>query len=193
MKEIAKALVRACFFILASPLLLIYFIVAICIKSDTHFQAWSELISLLPGKFGAYFRYAFFRFTMKTIGVNSYVGFGVLFSHADTELGEGVYLGPGCNIGKCKIGSDCLFGSAVHVLSGTKQHSFKSLDVPVREQGGEFVSISIGEDCWVGNGALIMADVGAKCVIGAGSVVTKPIPDYSIVAGNPAKVIGSRL
>ncbi len=179
--------------ILASPLLLIYFLAGLLFRNSAHFYAWSEFISLLPGKFGAYFRYAFYRFTLQKIGLDTYIGFGVLFSHADTKLGSGVYLGPGCNIGKCTIGSDCLFGSAVHVLSGTKQHSFESLDVPVRDQGGEFTPINIGEDCWVGNGSIIMADVGDKCIIGAGSVVTKPVPDYSIVAGNPARVISSRL
>jgi virginiamycin A acetyltransferase len=52
--------------------------------------------------------------------------------------------------------------------------------------------VTIGEDCWVGNGALIMANIGDKCIVGAASVVTKDIPDYSIVAGNPAKIIRNR-
>ena len=39
---------------------------------------------------------------------------------------------------------------------------------------------------------MIMADVGDHCVIGAGSVVTKPVPDYAIAVGSPAKVIRYR-
>jgi acetyltransferase-like isoleucine patch superfamily enzyme len=53
--------------------------------------------------------------------------------------------------------------------------------------------VTIGEDTWVGNCAIIMANIGKKCIIGAGSVVTKDIEDYSIVVGNPAKVIRKRI
>lgn len=51
--------------------------------------------------------------------------------------------------------------------------------------------ITIGEDCWIGGGAIICPGVtiGNRCIIGAGSVVTKDIPDDSIAVGNPAKVI----
>ena len=59
-------------------------------------------------------------------------------------------------------------------------------------QPGERRLVRIGEGTWVGSAAVVMADVGRHCVIGAGSVVTKPIPDYSIAAGVPAVVIRSR-
>ena len=50
----------------------------------------------------------------------------------------------------------------------------------------------IGQDTWVGNGAIIMASVGRKCVVGAGSVVTHDVEDLSVVAGNPARLIRKR-
>jgi acetyltransferase-like isoleucine patch superfamily enzyme len=77
-------------------------------------------------------------------------------------------------------------------MSGSRQHIFDDLDRPIQEQGGVFKKVTIGEDTWIGNSALIMADVGKKCIIGAGSVVTKDVEDFSIVAGNPAKVIRKR-
>ena len=51
--------------------------------------------------------------------------------------------------------------------------------------------VTIGEDCWIGGGAIICPGVtiGNRCVIGAGSVVTKDIPDDSVAVGNPARVI----
>lgn len=52
--------------------------------------------------------------------------------------------------------------------------------------------VTVGEGSWVGSGAVLLADVGHHCVIGAGSVVTRPIPDYAIAAGVPAKVIRDR-
>ena len=85
-----------------------------------------------------------------------------------------------------------MIASGVHIMSGKNQHSMIDLAVPIQQQGGVFEKIEIGEDCWIGNGALIMAPIGKKCVIGAGSVVTERIPDYSVSVGNPARVIRSR-
>ena len=77
-------------------------------------------------------------------------------------------------------------------MSGKGQHDFSDLDVPIKEQGGTFEKIVIGQNCWVGNGAMIMANIGANCVVGAGSVVIDDIPENAIVAGNPARVIKVR-
>ena len=49
--------------------------------------------------------------------------------------------------------------------------------------------IVIGRNTWIGNKAIILADVGDQCIIGAGSIVTKPISSNSVAVGNPAKVI----
>ncbi|MCP5007919.1 MAG: acyltransferase, partial [Planctomycetes bacterium] len=56
-----------------------------------------------------------------------------------------------------------------------------------------FEKISIGEDTWIGNGSVVMANIGKKCIVGAGSVVTKDVEEYSIVAGNPAKLLKKRI
>jgi len=124
---------------------------------------------------------------------NCLIGFATVFSHRDTEILEGVYIGPQCNIGKSRIEKNCLLGSGVHILSGKGQHNFDDLDTPIQEQGGTFEKIIIGEDTWIGNGAIVLANIGKKCVIGAGAVVIKDIPDYSIVGGNPAKILKTRL
>ena len=52
-------------------------------------------------------------------------------------------------------------------------------------------SVRIGEGCWIGERVCILPGItiGKKCVVGAGSIVTKNIPDYCMVAGSPAKVI----
>jgi tetrahydrodipicolinate N-succinyltransferase len=77
-------------------------------------------------------------------------------------------------------------------MNGSKQHGIERLDIPVREQPGEWPRITIGQDTWIGDRAVIMADVGKHCVIGAGAVVTKRIPDYAIAVGNPAKIVSFR-
>ena len=52
-----------------------------------------------------------------------------------------------------------------------------------------FRDVSIGKDSWIGAAAIVMTDVGDRVTIGAGSVVTKPVPDGVVAAGNPARVL----
>jgi len=123
---------------------------------------------------------------------DSVISFLVIFAQQDTEIASGVYIGPNSNIGSCKIGKNTLLGSGVHIMSGNRQHIYNDPDLYIKDQGGVLEKISIGKDCWIGNGALILANIGDKCVVGAGSVVTNDIPAFSIVAGNPAKLIKTR-
>jgi acetyltransferase-like isoleucine patch superfamily enzyme len=169
-----------------------YFLLVQFANKDDIFSSFSEFLSLLPGQLGNYIRAAFFRFTMTHCDLDTVIGFGTLFSQQDTELMSGCYIGPQCNIGTCLIEVNCLLGSGVHIMSGKGQHNFDDLNTPLRQQGGVFTKVSIGEDTWIGNGALIMANVGKKCVVAAGAVVVTDVPDYAIVAGNPAKVIKMR-
>lgn len=192
MKLFLKSLINFVCILIISPLILINLIANKLSTSDSLFVSSSQLLSLLPGKTGHFIRKNFFRFTMEYCHPDCLIGFSSLFSHRETEIYEGVYIGPQCNIGKSRIEKNCLLGSGVHILSGKGQHNFEDLNTPIQEQGGKFTKVTIGEDTWIGNGSLIMANIGKKCIIGAGSVVTKDIPDFSIVGGNPAKIIRSR-
>jgi len=178
--------------LLISPVLILYWLLSIFHRSDALFSGFSQFLSLLPGKIGTYLRAGFFHFTLTLCSKDAVISFLVLLSQRDTEIESGVYIGPGCNIGSCKIGRNTLLGSSVHIMSGKAQHKFGDLDTPIKDQGGDFEKITIGEDCWIGNGALILANIGNKCIVGSGSVVVNDVPDFSIVAGNPAKVIKAR-
>lgn len=182
------------FFILINLPLLLLYQVLILLPTDKNatFAAFSQFYSLLPGKTGNYIRANFYRFCMAECDPRVVISFASLFSQQNTRICEGVYIGPQCNIGSCSIGKDALLGSGVHILSGKSQHNFTELDKPMREQGGRFEKISIGEDTWIGNNSVVMADIGKKCIIGSGAVVTQAIPDYSIAVGNPAKVVKTR-
>ena len=192
MKNYLKILIFSLSAILISPVTLLFLLLNKIHRSDSLFAGISQLLSLIPGKFGCYFRTGFYSFAVQTISQDAVISFLVLFSQQDTTIETGVYIGPQCNIGKCKISKNTLLGSGVHIMSGKQQHNFEDPKIPIKDQGGEFQSITIGEDCWIGNCSLIMANIGNKCIIGAGSVVINDIPDYSIVAGNPAKVIKTR-
>ena len=175
------------------PIMLFYALLSLIVfNKDSVFEAFSQFFSLIPGFPGNYLRSAFYYLTLQKSNLDIIVSFNALLFQRDTEIHSGVYIGPQCNIGKCRIGENSLLGSAVHVMSGKNQHYFDDLDIPIKNQGGNFEKTLIGKDCWIGNGSLIMANVGDHCIIGAGSVVIDDIPSYAIVAGNPAKIIKSR-
>ncbi len=192
MKSLIKASFHVVFLLLALPLLMLFRLLLVVSDKDQLLAGFSQLLSLIPGKLGSFYRAAFYRLSLTQCDQEIVIGFGTIFSQVDTELLSGCYIGPQSNIGRCRIEKNCLLGSAVHILSGKGQHNADDLDTPIKDQGGTFEKVTIGQDTWIGNGAIVMANIGKKCIVGAGSVVVHDIPDYAIVAGNPAKIIKYR-
>jgi|SRR5690554_1264463 len=189
-----KRTIKTGFLILVFPIYVLYLLFRLAGNTDAVFMSFSQAISLIPGKIGIYIRAAFYRLACTDTSDEISVGFLTIFSHADTTIEKGVYIGPQCNIGKCTIGRNTLIGSGVHVLSGSSQHNFQDADTPIQSQGGSYSKIKIGVDCWLGNGAIIMNNVSDKCIVGAGCVFNaKSSTPGDILAGNPAKVIKNRL
>ncbi len=184
-----KRYVQSMMLIIVLPLYAVYWLLAKCCEQDSLWQTFMQFLSLLPGKVGSYLRVAFARLTMNYCDPDVFLGFGVVFSHCDTDINCGTYIGPQCNIGKCSIGRNTLLGSGVHVLSGKRQHDFSDPTIPIKDQGGVFEKIVIGNNCWVGNHAVIMASVGDNSIVAAGAVVTDTVPEGVIVGGNPAKML----
>lgn len=106
-----------------------------------------------------------------TIGSNSLVGIGNVI------------------IGPVLIGDNIIIAQNV-VISGLN-HVYTDINVPIFKQAVTTKQIVIGDDCWIAANAVITQGItiGKHSVVAAGSVVTKDIPPYSVVAGNPAKII----
>lgn len=105
-------------------------------------------------------------------------------------LGESFYANHNCvilDVGEVHIGDRVLFGPNVQLYGTTHP-----LDPVERASGKEFhAPIVIGDDCWIGGSAVILAGVtiGKNSIIGAGSVVTKDVPEGVVAVGNPCRVL----
>jgi virginiamycin A acetyltransferase len=155
------------------------------------FAFFAQALSLAPGLPGSYLRVAFYAMTLRSCSLNSHIGIGTFFAHSQASVGDRVYIGSLCILGQTSIGDRTQIASGVQVLSGRRQHG-RSEDGRIEgAEEGVFEIVPIGADCWIGAGAIVMAEIGEGTTIGAGSVVTHPIPSRSVAVGNPAKVIKS--
>jgi acetyltransferase-like isoleucine patch superfamily enzyme len=85
------------------------------------------------------------------------------------------------------IGERCMFGQSTIVLDGN--HRFRDISRPMLEQGYEYHELDIEDDATVTTKCTILASLGTRSFIGANSVVTRPVPAYSVAVGAPARVI----
>jgi virginiamycin A acetyltransferase len=192
MKGFLKAAADGLAVLVVLPAALLCRLACWALGTDKAFPGWSQAFALFPGLSGAYLRRAFYRLVLPRCEPGCFLSFGTVFSHPTAEIGRNVYVGVyGC-LGDVTLEQDVLLGSHVSVINGGGQHGIDRLDLPIREQPGTFPRVTIGRDSWIGDRSIVLADVGRHCVVGAGSVVSKPIPDYAIAVGNPARVIRFR-
>lgn len=177
--------------VVVSPVLLVYWIVTAASRNDRAFESCSQLLATIPGLPGQYLRRAFFAQTMAAIGPDTVISFGAILSASGTRIGDGAYIGPYCTIGLAEIGANTLVAAGAHIPSGARTHGIE-VDGAIKDQVGQRRVVRVGANVWIGNNAVVMADVGDDAVVGAGAVVTRPIPPRTVAAGVPARVIRSR-
>ncbi|WP_312185142.1 acyltransferase [Sphingobacterium sp.] len=114
--------------------------------------------------------------------INNAVGDLIIGSNSRIGVGNTV-------IGPVWIGDYVQIGQ--HVLISGLNHKYEDVDITIAEQGIEVSPVKINNNVWIGANAVILAGItiGEHCVVGAGSVVTKDVPPFSVVVGNPAKVV----
>jgi virginiamycin A acetyltransferase len=157
--------------------------------SESMFLFWAHLFSLFPGQLGVFLRRAYYRLTLEQCASNFYIGFGALFTHRCALVEKDAYIGAYALVGSAHLGEGCLIGSRVSLLSGTEQHV---LD----EQGrwgpcdrSRLRQIRIGDYAWIGESAIVMANIGAGTMVAAGAVVDQDVRPGILVAGNPSRFV----
>ncbi|CAH0327475.1 Putative acetyltransferase Rv3034c [Microbacterium sp. Bi128] len=121
-------------------------------------------------------------------GVVRNLGVGILIGEKSSIGAFNVVLGQGGVV----IGNDCLLGPNVTIVS--ENHNFEDASIVIRAQGETRLPTRIGNDVWIGAGAVILGGsvIGDGAVVAAGAVVRGEVPPYSIVGGVPARVLGRR-
>lgn len=124
----------------------------------------------------------------------------------DSSIGRHSYIGYNSEVHSCDIGAFCSIAN--HLILGGAEHPLKWVSTsPVfynvsggtgRHLGNNEIAplkrTTIGNDVWIGSRVIIMQglNIGTGAVIGAGSIVTKNVPPYAVVAGSPARIIKYR-
>lgn len=111
------------------------------------------------------------------------------------KIGRDSYIGPNSyldGVGGILIGSDVLISPNCKLLS--TQHNFQDSQITINKQGRELAKVVVEDDVWIGANTVILPGITIHkgAVVGAGSVVTKDVKRYEVVAGNPARKIKER-
>lgn len=133
-----------------------------------------------------------FEYAGKNINVERGAHFGKGFK---LRLGDNSGLGVNCVVpNDATIGNNVMMGPNCYVHQ--RNHTFARIDIPMCQQGfSETKSVIIDDDVWIGRNVTIMIGrhISKGSIIAANCVLTKDFPEYSIVGGNPSKLIRSRL
>jgi len=132
------------------------------------------------------------------VGRDVYVGHGTILKgyHAnEMRIGDGTWIGQGCffhSAGGLTIGKNVGIGPGVKII--TSAHEEAGRGTPILHAPLRFAAVTVGDDADLGVGAIVLPGVtiGVGAQVGAGAVVTKSVPDYAVVAGNPARLLRER-
>jgi virginiamycin A acetyltransferase len=190
MLDFIKKSIVLLFCLVISPVIVLVYADRIIGRRQIFFDSFAQAFALVPGIFGVYLRAAFYHATLDKCSWDIHLGFGSFFSRRGASVGRSVTTSAFCIIGDVRIGDEVLIGSRVSITSGKRHHLDESGELS-RYADIVYESVEIGASSWIGEGSVVMADIGHGSMVAAGSVVSNPMPAYSIIGGNPARVLKS--
>ena len=158
------------------------------------------LLSKMPdsrmpaGKAFARLRAFFLKRVFPVFGEDVTIESNIFFGNGrDIEVGDHVQINEDCWIRNAKIGNYVMIAPKVMILN--YGHNTSSTEIPMMLQGTrEYRQTVVCDDVWIGARCIIMPGVtiGKGAIVAAGAVVTKDVEPYSVVGGNPARLIKYR-
>ncbi len=185
-KRFLKRLLFGTSLVMVSPMILAAWIEDRAAKGEAVFVFLTQLLALIPGLVGTYLRGAYYYGTLEDCSWQVHVGFGSVFTYRGASVGPHVSMGAYCVIGHARIGDHVMMASRISIPSGRRQHIDESGKLSSEPR---FESVAVGRGSWIGEGAIIMANVGEHCIVSAGAVIVNEMPGSSLLAGNPATVV----
>ena len=159
-------------------------------------RAWKfKICGEIPGNMGVVVRRALLCKEFEACGENVMILEGLVVDNPQgLSIGSNFACNRGCHFnagGKISIGNDVLIGPGVKIWS--VNHNFADVDTPVIQQGYTRGQVTIEDGVWIGANVCVLPGVtiGAKSVVGAATVLTKSVPPFSLVVGNPGRVLRS--
>ncbi len=152
----------------------------------------AQMVALFPGFPGNFMRAAYYMMTLEYFHPTAIIAFGSYISSRKTRIGRDVKIGAYCVIGLSDIQPSARIASRVSILSGIEEHGTSEdfMKDNLKKDGAQ--RVIIGSKAWVGEGAVVAADVGEHSIVGAGSVLLNPLPSYSVAMAYPARQIPVR-
>ena len=175
-------------------------IVQLSVRGDDMTIAYHiiNFIKYIDHPFFHHLRVNQYRKVLKSCGMNVTIKDGVTIKRPENiTIENNVSINPNCFL-NAKGGGGISIGNYVRIAHSvtimTENHIYQDCEVPTSLQGTEGAPITIEDDVWIGARSVILPGItiGHGAIVGAGSIVTKDIPPFSIVGGNPAVEIKKR-
>jgi acetyltransferase-like isoleucine patch superfamily enzyme len=181
-----------CLAIIGLPALTCWLEVRLNPRREGVFHFWSHIVAQLPGPPGELLRRAFYRLTLEECSAKFHVGFGSFFSHRRASVEDGVYIGPYAIVGAARLRNGTLVGTRASLLSAATLHELGEDGRWSSFDFDKLAAVEVGPHAWIGEGAIVMANIGARSMVAAGAVVSAAVPADVVVAGNPARFLRTR-
>ncbi|WP_146526450.1 acyltransferase [Novipirellula artificiosorum] len=176
--------------ILVSPAVLVCYLETL--RGDGYermFHSCGQCFALLPGFLGMCLRRAFYCGTLRSCSWECQIEFGSIISHREATVESEVFIGNYALLGRVHLKQGCLIGSRSSILSSGAHHVLNGNGHWTTPDSLDLKVTVIGAYAWVGEGTVVMFDVGEGALVSAGAVTSARVLDHVMVAGNPARFV----